>query len=419
MLGELIIGGILSAGALYCLCFSGDEGNKVCNYKEIKDGKNPKGIIVSEHVRLSVKQSNRHMLMVAPSGTGKSHSFFTYNVRDLDGSLVVNDPSGEMSSYYSGEKYIFNPFDSHSISIDPLANCRNEFDVDKLASIILDSGKSKGDDGKQQEWLDMAKPLLQSYMIYNWHVKKYTFCECILNVMTKPLIGKTPQDDSIAKEVFYSEIEGAILRLKSFLRLINAQGTLSSVYAVVNTCLRLFMDNNVNRITSRNDFDITKMRERKMGLFIEIPDRHAEYFRPLTNIIINQLLDKLFDTDGLQVYFLLDEFGNMTIDGMSGVLSTARKKHISICAALQTFTQIRDRYGIEYESIMEMFRTIVICPGLRKSAEYVASLIGETRTDSKTEPLMTASEIRTLETGKLLIVMDNKRVVKDNMLSAI
>lgn len=431
MLVELAFLGIV--GKVLYDVMSSTEDNEVCDYNELKHIKGD-GVLCTQNVRLSVKQSNEHILMVAPSAAGKSKRFLSHNIKQLDNcSIICNNPNGELRKFNKHKKqYIFSPFDENTVGYNPLDNCMTEFDVEKIASIIIQSGMAEDSSmGKQQEWVDMAKPLITSYFLFNWYTKRYTFFDMIKNLMIKPLVPTVNKEGevvskelSLAEELMDSGVESAIIKFKSFMKGFEAKGTIASIYAVMNSCLRIFTDSSVKKILSKPNFDINILRKEESILFIEIPERHTDYFKPLTNVLINQLLDRLFDSDGLQIYFLMDEFGNTKIENVSTVLSTARKKRISLVCTIQSLNQLKDVYGNKSDTVRELFKTLLVTGGLRDSTEYISNIVGECirlNNDKKEvkDKLLRPDEIRRLNDDEMLIICSNKRVVKDNMMEVL
>lgn len=418
--------GLSFIGVCGLMFINDSTNNKICSSNELKNIKGD-GIKCSKNVQISVNQSNEHVLMIAPSGVGKSRNFMMPNINGLDNcTIICTDPSGEIEKTCQTNKktYIFNPFSKNSVGYNPLENCKNEFEVRKLAKIILKNGSVSTDksNGNQQEWIEMATPLLTAYMLYNYHTKSYKFNDMIQSLCTSPIMAK--KQVSILDEIMGSDIDSAKLELMSFLQVMNAQQTLSSIRAVLNSCLQVFFDENLDNVFSKPNLDLNKLRKEESILYIQIPERHAEYYSPLTATLMTQLFDSLIDNDGLQVYMLFDEFTNIGyIDSMTKILSTCRKRRISIVAAIQSIIQLKRVYGeIDGTEIQELFKTILVGNGLKDSAEYISNILGIVTVGEKTKTtkqLMTADEIRRLNKDEMLIICNNKRPVLDKMLEMV
>jgi type IV secretory pathway TraG/TraD family ATPase VirD4 len=103
-------------------------------------------------------------------------------------------------------------------------------------------------------------------------------------------------------------------------------------------------------------------------------------------------------------------------------LSTCRKFRVSITACIQNLTQLKKIYGeIDGDELRELFKTIVFCGGLKDSAQYFSDMLGTTEVKQNNitteKPLMTASQIRQMKTGKMMIITKNKKPVQDDMIA--
>jgi len=451
MLAELVtngtIGNILGmgtgigviAGSLYGLFHqSEDKENKICTFKELKSLSGD-GIMCSKNVRLSVKQSNEHVIMIAPSGAGKTRRFIMHNVNHLKNcSLIVTDPSGEIEQTCKTDKkkYILNPFSKNTVGYDPLFNCKNDFEVRNIAKVILKNGMVASDDnsGSQENWISMATPLLASYMLMNYHTKTYSFDKMIENICILPITSEVVKDKkgkiikatkSIELEIMMSNVQCAIIEFKSFMQVIEARQTLSSIRTVMNSCLQLFLDDSLKDMLTKPSISMSDIRERECVVYIQIPEHHSDYFSPLIATFLTQMFNYLLENDGLQVFCMIDEFGSCgLIPSCCSILSTIRKHNVTIVAAIQSLTQLSSLYGeLQGKQLKDLFKTILVCSGLKESAEYISNLLGgEEYIENKitqSRKLMSPSEVRMMSKKDMLIICDNKRPVIDTMMDIV
>ena len=422
----------------YGLINKSNNENKICNYKELNSLVGD-GVLLSKHVRLSVKQSNEHVLMIAPSGCGKSRRFVAHNINRLRNcSIITNDPSCELEKmcFNTKRKYILNPFSDKTIGYDPLLNCRNEFEIRKMAGVILTNGMKAyaGDNSNQQDWVGMATPLLTSYMLMNYHTHKYTFDEMIKNICTMPILANIEIDKqgniigatkSIELDILLSEVESAKTEFDSFIQVKGANQTLSSIRTVLNSCLQVFLDNNVKKIFRKKNINFADIRKEESIIYIQIPEHHADYFSPLVATFLTQMFDYLLENDGLQTYFLFDEFTNCgLIPSVSKLLSTARKHNISIIAAIQSLVQLYSLYGeLQGKELIDLFKSLIVCGGLKESGEYISNILGNKifykNGNKHEEALMTSDKIRMMNEDDMLIICKNKRPVLDKMMEIV
>ncbi len=119
-------------------------------------------------------------------------------------------------------------------------------------------------------------------------------------------------------------------------------------------------DDGILYMTSGTDIDFSRIPEEPTAFFVRIPDHKAER-HPLGVLCIQQLYSELVDianrtvdakgkTGKLkrQVYFILDEFGNMPpFQDFDKMMNVARSRNIRIEIILQAFKQLDVLYGPE------------------------------------------------------------------------
>lgn len=138
----------------------------------------------------------------------------------------------------------------------------------------------------------------------------------------------------------------------------NAGQTSKGYMGHVTGSLNVFADTGICYLTSGTDIDFSTFADKPTALFIIIPDekntRHA-----IANIYISQLYKMLIEranqrakqTGGepelpRNVYFLLDEFGNLPkFEKMKSFITAGRSRRIYLMLVLQDYTQLASIYG--------------------------------------------------------------------------
>lgn len=119
-------------------------------------------------------------------------------------------------------------------------------------------------------------------------------------------------------------------------------------------------DDGILYMTSGTDIDFSKIPEEPTAFFVRIPDHKSER-HPLGVLCIEQLYNELVDIANRtidkkgnagklkrQVYFILDEFGNMPpFQSFDKMMNVARSRNIRIEIILQAFKQLDVLYGPE------------------------------------------------------------------------
>lgn len=428
MLMEIAIGaGVVAAIPTIMDMFWDDGQNAIMPHSELRKLKGD-GIQISKNVQLNRKMSKEHILKIAPSGGYKSRGFIMPNVKQLNNcSMIVTDPSGEIQETCKRDDMnilTFNPLHpGNSIGFNPLANCKNSFEVKQIMEVIMNNSHDKSSKSDKTDWIQMSLPLLKAYAVYNFYAKKYPFDIMVSNILTKPLLPiKDKKVVSIYEEIMASEVNEAKTELLAFLQVNKAQSTLACIRNTLTSALQIFNEVNVKKLCRKPVLNFEKLREHESILYIQVPERYSKHYSPITAVLIQQLMDRLLDKpNGLDVFFLLDELCNIgKISDINSYLSTCRKHNISIVGCIQNLTQLKRVYGeIEGKELQELFKTLIVSGGLKDSNSYFSDLIGTKKVKEKEVekrvPLLEPHELRQLDDNKVIILCKNKRAVKDNI----
>lgn len=188
------------------------------------------------------------------------------------------------------------------------------------------------------------------------------------------------------------------------------------------------INDNLEKLTYSHTFDFKKLREEKSVVFIRIEQQYQEQYSFLLNLFYSQLfnimMDKLPSKKDLDIYCLLDEFGNMQIPKFSSVITTIRKYRVSISIILQNLSQIESKYskqeantilngGIASKLIfsgadLELSSQLERMFGDKKTLEKNAQ--GQYQYENKS--VMSASEIRTIKDDEAIFLYANKKPLK-------
>lgn len=143
-----------------------------------------------------------------------------------------------------------------------------------------------------------------------------------------------------------------------------------SFYTSALTTLRLFITNDVYRVTCQSEFSLDDFGKKpKRALFFILPDQKTTYY-PIVTLLVSQQYEQLVtyakrhgNRLPYRVNFILDEFGNFTaITDFNAKLTVSRGYGIRWNLFLQDFNQLVEKYGKKYRALSkEIAGTGSIC----------------------------------------------------------
>lgn len=143
--------------------------------------------------------------------------------------------------------------------------------------------------------------------------------------------------------------------------LVSEDRTLSSYLGDVNQYLNWMADGGIAALTSGNEIEFTEFDEKPNALFLKIPDEKENRYKLVSLFVVqmykalvekatrNKELSKTKEQTLLRnVYFLMDEFGNLPkMHKMDTIVTVGRSRHIYMVPVIQDFNQLDEKYGKE------------------------------------------------------------------------
>jgi type IV secretion system protein VirD4 len=399
-----------------------------------------RGLVISGSSRLSERDSFRHVALVASTGSGKTQKFIIPNVLQLTSSAVITDPSGEIFRNTSGH-LAANGFRIKVINLDdPLNSLRfnplfRATDISRIAQVSSQLVDSSMRPGQVQDpfWTDGAKAVLHALI------------ECLKNenlvfqnlYNLRYLLNNFGSDGGPLARFFLRNTR-TNPRLVSEIRGITHQTkpVISSQVSTARVALDRMRNPNLCELTSRETLHFETLRIEKTALYvIYSPHRITEY-QFLLNLLYTQLFDfvnqaQIANQPYLPIYFLLDEFGNLgTIPNFSNFITTIRKFKCSISIILQDLNQLEANYPVaEAKTIFDGgCATRIYFSGMNQDvSERLEKALGQRTIRMKDKngfhvqrerPLLTAEELRTLPRESAILMHDNQKAVRLELMPA-
>ena len=398
--------------------------------KELFSEKHRGLVLDGGRARLSLDASCRNVAVIATTGAGKTSSFILPNLLSLnDGSMVVTDPSGTLYARTSADLvrrgfkvYQLNPTDlTASIAYNPLAAASTFPEMQEIAHILVRTA-TKGTK-VDPFWLQGAEEILgilikclkshpDATRYANLANLQYLLQAFGDGTPLTPFVAATAPDDAT-----YHAYKGFISQ---------AEKTMQGVLSQAKASLAVLADPDIARLTSVSSFDFASLRREKTVLFLVFPQNRVSYYSLLANLFYTQLFhhcldDRAYRNDSLPIYFLLDEFGHLTIPDFPAIITTTRQRRISLSIVLQSTSQLVERYGregantilnggvasrlffsgMDIDTASELTRTIGDVHIERMDA------FGTIRTER--EALMTPAALRAMPDSQVLYLFANKR----------
>ncbi len=141
----------------------------------------------------------------------------------------------------------------------------------------------------------------------------------------------------------------------------NAEGTSKNYMGFVSSKTALFSDAGISFLTEKTEIDFVNMDEKPTAIFLIIPDEIRVRY-PLAILFVTQLYKRLVEKaqslPGARlkrnVYFMLDEFGNMPkFPQFGSIMTVGRSRGIFFELAVQSYSQLYQVYGQDEGKIIK------------------------------------------------------------------
>ncbi len=260
----------------------------------------------------------QHVLLFAPTGSGKGVGFVIPNLLFWEQSVVCHDIKMENHELCSGyrrklgqEVFLWNPADP-----DGFSHCYNPLDwisekpgqmvddVQKICNLILP---------EQEFWQNEARSLMLGVILYLCAVpeKVQSFGEVVRTMRSDDVVYNLAVVlDTIGKRIH----PVAYMNIAAFLQ--KADKERSGVISTLNSGLELWANPLIDAATARSDFDMQLLKKKKMSIFCGVTPDNLKRLEPLLKVFYQQCTD--FMTRNMPkkdepygVLLMMDEFPSL------------------------------------------------------------------------------------------------------------
>jgi type IV secretory pathway TraG/TraD family ATPase VirD4 len=341
------------------------------------------------------EERNRHLLVVAKTGSGKTTKFILpvlySDCMCNNRSVIVIDSKPEMwgklagmTNKYNPEKKImlFNPLDTaRSLSWNILEKVQDPTDCKLIANTIMmatDNPNSKGD---SPFFKNNALSILNSLMVGLLDDPDET--------LSMPRIHQLVQTGMKSLCNWIEAHPSALRNSKAFVDLARSGSqNADTIMSELSMRLSAWDLPAIRATTAQSELDIENLIAHPSLLIVEFRESELEMLRPMANVVVVELLRFLtkraeaFPGHALPrpVGFVIDEFASALgrLPDIHVKLNTLRSRNVSIVAAVQSTQQIKANYGDDADSVLAGFSTKIFMPALDMvDAEYASKESGQ------------------------------------------
>lgn len=372
-----------------------------------------------------------HILVFAPTRSGKGVGIVVPTLLSWDESVLVHDIKGENWALTSGyrQKVLgqrclrFAPSEANSARFNPLAEIRRDGnivkDVQNIATIIVDpDGK-----GLNDHWAKTGFDLLTGVILYVLledipeEARSLATVQSILSdggiIRARAEAEQQHKDRDERSEGIKAVFEYIVERARTIVELqgdsmplwrrvgwqtagqaaqsyLNkAPNEASGVLSTALSFLALYRDPIVAHNTSGSDFTIESLMQEKTSLYLVVPPSDKDRLKPLLRLIINQVVRRLtesmeFEKTGAsktrykhRLLLLIDEFPALgKLDVFEEALAFIAGYGLKAMLITQDLSQLQKAYTKDESIISNCHIRIAYAPNKIETAELLSKMTG-------------------------------------------
>ena len=387
-----------------------------------------KGILFGKKFGLlaySPEQDEGHILVLGPSGTGKTSALLIPTLRSWQGTALAVDISGDISANVNTpNKIVFDPTAENCIPYDVFASINVVTDdterqerLEQLAYLLL---PDKANDSEASIFFTkngrkMITAALICYYGMDWGFVE--ICEFFLGHDWRSLLNDIAKQQNPIANMFISSFAGA-----------SEQNTAGCKQAA-DDALKLFATNdkikNALRKVPSYEKAISPATLETSSVYIYIPDEKLKIYGDLLRIITAQSME-YFSSRPMEnkqtILFCLDEFASFGKLQIVESLRKLRKRRIRILVLTQSLADLDMIYGKdERKAMLGNFKfTVLLGCKDTETQEYFSKMIGEKRSllatdpNQKSQPIIKPADLAHLEQDLFVICDDGAIRLRKN-----
>ncbi len=334
-----------------------------------------------------------HVLVFAPTGSGKTRSIGIPNLFQYPYSIVCNDVKLTMFQTTSGYReqvlghqcYCWAPAseDRKTHGYNPLSmisvdKVQRLTDIQRIAHILIPDNKKS-----DPIWQQASRKLFKVAVLY------------LLDTPNRPttlgeinrLVKQAGFDDWLASVLEETDHLDPEFYRNGFSYLNNHEKTRSSILETFSGYFELFDDPTIDAATTSSNFDLRQLRREKITIYVGFTDDDMERLSPLLTLFWQQLISVMIKQipdpmdEPFPLLCLIDEFSSLgRIERLRRSLKLLREYRVRCVLIMQYIAQTYEQYSHDEAKAFTNIKTkIAFATEDLHDAEYVSKLLG-TRT---------------------------------------
>ncbi|MFO3540901.1 type IV secretory system conjugative DNA transfer family protein [Legionella pneumophila serogroup 1] len=387
-----------------------------------------------------------HVLVFAPTGSGKTRSIGIPNLFHYPYSVVCNDVKLTLFKTTSGYRerilghrcFCWAPADENRIThcYNPLSLISDDkiqrlTDIQRIAHILMPDNKKS-----DPIWQQASRKLFKVAILYLLDTPDRNTTLGEINRLVK----QAGFDDWLASVLDETEHLDPEFYRNGYSYLNNHEKTRSSILETFSGYFELFDDPTIDAATSRSDFDLRQLRRERITIYIGFTDDDMDRLSPLLTLFWQQLISVMIKNipnsieEPYPLLCLIDEFSSLgRIERLRRSLKLLREYRVRCVLIMQYIAQTYEQYSHDEAKAFTNIKTkIAFATEDIFDAEYVSKLLGtrtvkvsagstSTQTQGYSEsksynfqaiPLLRPDEVMRLPEDKTLIMRTGHAPVK-------
>lgn len=347
---------------------------------------NASELIIAQNSRYSLNDRatrlNNNVLVIGGSGTGKTRTIVSPNLRQAVGSYIVFDPKGQLykkyGAYLKERGYLVGLLDftfrERGMRYNPLEVVRSPHEIMKISEILAQSEDSVGTTA-DPFWDKITKLFLNGLIGYLCETDALPkTLESVLKLMREGERYSGGQRNSPLADRF-NRLKDADPNSWAYTQFNNVNVCPDDTYDSVRATLAAKFANldtpEIRGMTRCSDIDFKLIGSRKTAVFVTVSDTDRS-MDDLANLFITQSMQQLCGfadrfKDGrlpVPVRFILDDFAtNCRIADFPRMISTIRSRSVSAMIMIQSEAQLTQYYRFDDKTVISNCDTYVYLGG--------------------------------------------------------